>query len=151
MLIDVGVIVVAAVLIGASAPRWRGSWLARDIGPLRLASWESPALYRALGVSALARRLPELGTTFGGSTKSHVDDTSPAGLAAYAVEVRRAEWVHWLSCLSAVVLFAFNPWWLALALVVLTVAVNAPFIAVLRHNRLRIRRISQRLEARHDR
>lgn len=147
VLLDVGVIVGAAVLIGATAPRWPASWLQRDSGPLHLARWETPRRYRALGISALARRLPELGRTFGGASKAAVADRSLDGLRAYAIEVRRAEWVHWLSTFSAVVLFAFNPWWLALLFVAATAAINAPFIAVLRHNRLRLRRITGRIGA----
>lgn len=150
MLLDVGVVVAAAVIIGATAPRWPARWLRRDVGPLRLMRWETPSRYRAIGVSALARRLPELGRTFGGVSKSSVADRSVDGLLAYAVEVRRAEWVHWLSCLAALVLFAVNPWWLAVAFVVVTAVVNAPFIAVLRNNRLRLRRITARIGARRE-
>ena len=41
-------------------------------------------------------------------------------------------------------LFAFNPWWLALAFVIAVTAGNLPFILVLRNNRVRINRIIDR-------
>jgi hypothetical protein len=144
VLVDIAVVVAVSILVGATAPRWPARWLRRD--PFPLARWpgETPALYRRLGVPALARRLPELGATFGGQSKSALPGTTAEHLAGYLREVRRAEWVHWASIAGTLVLLAFNPWWLAVAFVVAVAAGNSPFILVLRNNRFRIQRIIDR-------
>lgn len=137
VLADVGVVFAWTVAVGATAPRWPARWLARDRGPLRLAPGESAVAYRRVGVQRWARRLPELGGTFGVS-KRRLPGGSPDELAAYVVEVRRAEWVHWLSLLSLVPLAALNPRWLWALFATIAGAVNAPFVAILRFNRLRL-------------
>ncbi len=139
--VDVLVIVALSVGIGAWAPRWPRRWLERDPFPLRIGPFESTAAYRRLGVAAFARRLPELGELFGGASKSALPGTSTSALADYLIEVRRAEWVHWGSIAGSLVLFAFNPWWLALAFVLVVAAGNLPFIIILRHNRLRLLKV----------
>ncbi len=144
IVIDIAIVVGGSIAVGAVAPRWPDDWLARDRGPLRLSRLDTPARYRALRVSTLARRLPELGGTFGGESKSGLPGTDLASIQAYAREVRRAEWVHWASCLTLVPLWFFNPWWLALAVTIVVVGGNGLFILVLRHNRLRLRRILTR-------
>ena len=141
---DIVIIVGGSILIGAVAPRWPDAWLARDRGPLRLSNFDTPARYRALHVTTLTRRLPELGSAFGGDSKASLPGMDRASIEAYLREVRRAEWVHWASCLTAVPLWFFNPWWLALAFTVVVAGVNGLFILVLRHNRLRLRRILTR-------
>ena len=142
--IDIVLVVLVSIGTGAVAPRCPDSWLTRDVFPLSLWPWESAAFYRRLGIPRLARRLPELGATFGGESKSQLPGLSPSALDAYLREVRRAEWVHWVSVASPLVLFLFNPWWLALAFLLVVTAGNLPFIAVLRNNRLRIQRIIDR-------
>lgn len=143
LLIVADIVTVAglSVAIGATAPRWPARWLARDRFPLRLRPWETPAAYRRLGVPRLARRLPELGATFGGTSKARLPGRDAASLRAYLVEVRRAEWVHALSMLTWIPLAAFNPWWMTAAFAVIVTAVNLPFLAVLRHNRVRLARL----------
>jgi hypothetical protein len=146
LLIVIDILVVAGISIGvgAWAPRWPNSWLRHDPFPLALGAWESVEFYRGLGVPRLARRLPELGGTFGGESKSQLPGTTHDHLTDYLREVRRAEWVHWLSIASSLVLVLFNPWWIALAFVMVVTAGNLPFILVLRNNRLRIRRIIEK-------
>ena len=141
VVVDIVVVVGVSVGVGAWAPRWPASWLGHDAFPLTRLPWETPQFFRRVGVTRLARRLPELGGTFGGSSKSSLPGMNGPGLASYLVEVRRAEWVHWISVASAVVLFTFNPWWLALAFVIAVSLGNLPFLLVLRNNRFRIQRI----------
>ena len=68
IVIDIAIVVGGSILIGALAPRWPDAWLARDRGPLRLSRFDTPARYRALHVTTLSRRLPELGSAFGGDS-----------------------------------------------------------------------------------
>ena len=149
-LITIDILVVAGVSIGvgAIAPRWPSRWLSRDRVPLALMGWETPAAYRRIGVSRLARILPELGSAFGGQSKSALPGLSAADLELYLRELRRAEWVHWVSTASPLVLFLFNPWWLALVFLVVVALGNLPFILVLRNNRRRTRAIIARNENR---
>ena len=146
LLVVVDIVIVMTVSIGAGAwaPRWPRAWLGHDAFPLLLWPWETPAFYRRLGVPRLAHRLPELGATFGGESKSRIPGRTSTDLADYLVEVRRAEWVHWISVASSLLLFLFNPWWLALAFAVVVTVGNLPFILVLRHNRVRLKRILDR-------
>jgi hypothetical protein len=141
VVVDIVVVVGISIGVGAWAPRWPSSWLGHDTFPLARMPWESVGFYRRIGVARLARRLPELGAAFGGESKGQLPGSAPSDLARYLPEVRRAEWVHWLSIAGSFVLFAFNPWWLALAFVVAVTLGNLPFILVLRNNRFRIQRI----------
>lgn len=141
VVVDIVLVVAISVGVGAWAPRWPDSWVGHDTFPLTRLPWETPAFFRRLGVPRLARRLPELGDTFGGTSKSALPGRSGEELNDYLREVRRAEWVHWLSVASPLLLFAFNPWWLALAFLVVVTLGNLPFILVLRNNRFRLQRI----------
>lgn len=144
VVIDLVVVIAISVAIGAWAPRWPATWLSGDPALLRRLPWETPAYFRRLRVSRWASRLPELGDIFGGQRKDALPGATPEALNAYLVEVRRAEWVHWGSILGSLVLFIFNPWWLAAAFVVVVTVGNAPFLLILRNNRFRIVRILDR-------
>jgi hypothetical protein len=144
VVVDVIFVVAFSVAVGAWAPRWPEAWLGHDTFPLARWPWETPGFYRRIGVARLARRLPELGGAFGGESKSALPGRDRASLTSYLREVRRAEWVHWLSIAGSGLLFLFNPWWLALAFVVAVALGNIPFITVLRNNRFRIQRIVDR-------
>lgn len=142
--VDILVIVGLTLLIGASAPRWPARWLHVDRGPLRLRAIDDMRRYRRWHVPALARRLPEAGSTFGGESKKVLPGSGAEDLVRYLAEVRRAEWVHWLSMLTVLPLALINPLWLWVAFAVIVVAVNAVFIVVLRYNRIRLVSILQR-------
>lgn len=146
--INVFVIVVLSVLIGSTAPRWPVSWLAADRFPLTVLPFERHHHYRKFRVTSLRSRLPELGHIFGGESKSSLPGTDLASLDQYLVEVRRAEWVHILSCLTPLPLFFFNPSWLALAFFLVVLFINALFLIVLRHNRLRLLQVRKLQETR---
>jgi glycosyl-4,4'-diaponeurosporenoate acyltransferase len=140
----VAVVVVWSVLVGAVAPRWPARWLDRDRWPLTPTRWDRADVYRRLGVTWLIRHLPEGGGWFGGRSKSALPGRDRASLEAYAVEARRAEYVHLLSLASWLALPWWNPWWLSMAFLVVLVLVNAPFLVILRYNRVRIERILAR-------
>lgn len=141
---DLAVVAVVTLAIGATASRWPRRWLSRDRGPLRLSCLDDERRYRGLGVHTLARRLPEAGGVFG-SSKRHLPGRSREALTDYLIEVRRAEWVHWLSLVGLVPLAVFNPLWLWTWFAAIAVAVNAPFVAILRYNRVRLLRLLERL------
>lgn len=144
--IGVNLVVLAVVIvgIGASAPRWSRRWLTRDAGLLRLLPGETPELYRRLPVRHWAKRLPELGATFGGASKRALPGQSTQAVADYLVEVRRAEWVHWASFLALLPMLAYNPWYLWLGFALVTTCINAPFLLILRGNRARLSALRER-------
>ena len=72
IVIDIMIVAGISIGVGATAPRWRGRWLTRDFGPLHFAPWETPKFFRALKTRKLAKRLPELGSAFGGKAKSEL-------------------------------------------------------------------------------
>lgn len=143
--IDVLVVIVISVAVGVSAPRWPGSWLTRDRLVLHRFPWETPAYFRRFPIATWARVLPEWGATFGGQSKRFVPDRDPLAIAAYLTELRRAEWVHWVSVFSWVPLAFFNPWWLTVAFAIIVVLGNAPFMMILRSNRMRMTSILARI------
>ena len=141
------VVISLAICIGASAPRWPNTWLQRDIGPLHLNRVDTRSRYRKIGITKLARTLPELGAVFGGQSKKELPGLTIEDLGAYLVEVRRAEWVHWLTLLVWVPLIFFDPWWLTLLFAFIVITGNTIYIAILRHNRLRLTRILESRQA----
>lgn len=147
ILIDIAIVAGASILIGAIAPRVSPRLLSRDFPPVVHLPWETPRFFRALRVQQLARRLPELGDTFGGASKNQLPGRSVSEIDLYLVEVRRAEWVHWFSVLTWIPLIFFNPWWLTLLFAVIVVGGNTLFLLVLRRNRERLTVLKRRLQS----
>ncbi|HEV8023845.1 MAG TPA: hypothetical protein VGP37_03045 [Candidatus Nanopelagicales bacterium] len=138
--IDIAVIAGLSVLIGATAPRWPARWLAQDTWLTRPRRWESPRFFRIVRASKLAKALPEFGSMFGGESKRAIPGRDVASWQRYAVEVRRAIWVHAFSVLTWLPLVFFNPWGMTLAGAVIAVVINIPFLIVLRGNNARLAR-----------
>ena len=107
------------------------------------------ALYQALRIRRWKDRLPEAGAFFaGGISKRHLPGRARGGLERFVVETRRAELGHWLAAAAGPLFVLWNPPGVAAVLVAYGVAVNLPFIAIQRYNRLRVERV---LRARADR
>lgn len=145
ILIDVVIVAGISILVGALAPRVGPHLLSRDFPPVIQMPWETPQFFRALRVHKFARRLPELGGTFGGVSKSELPGRTLADINRYLIEIRRAEWVHWISIVSWVPLIFFNPWWLTLVFAVIVIGGNTLFLLILRRNRARLTAILKSL------
>ncbi|MFM1917526.1 MAG: hypothetical protein RJB01_1041 [Actinomycetota bacterium] len=141
IVIDILIVVAISVVAGATAPRWPDSRLDQDTFLLRSLPWETSGYFRALRVRVFAQYLPELGSAFGGVSKRELGGSGTPAYQRYLMEVRRAEYVHWISVFSWVPLVLFNPWWLVLIFAVLLSVGNAPFLLILRHNHQRLVRI----------
>jgi glycosyl-4,4'-diaponeurosporenoate acyltransferase len=89
-------------------------------------------------------RLPEAGAIFGGVSKRRLPDDGRAGIDRFVVETRRAELVHWAILALTPWFVLWNPWPLALAMVVYGLVANVPCLVVQRYNRARIGRIVAR-------
>ncbi len=138
IVIDIAVVAGISILIGLIAPRLADRRLEHDRFLLRVWSWETPRRYRAFQVAWFAAHLPELGSVFGGESKSTIPGRDTTALQSYLREIRRAEIVHWVSFFTWMPLIFFNPWWLTLAFAIVVVTGNALFLMVLRFNRIRV-------------
>jgi glycosyl-4,4'-diaponeurosporenoate acyltransferase len=146
ILIDIVIVAGISIGVGAWAPRWHGAWLTRDFGPLHFAPWESPKFFRALKTKKLAEHLPELGSTFGGAAKNQLPGRDAAQIDVYLIELRRAEWVHWISLFSWIPIAFFNPWYLTLLFILILISGNTSFLLILRNNRQRLTALKRRLQ-----
>lgn len=144
--LDIFIVAGVSIGVGAVAPRISGRFLRSDPFLLKRFPWESPAFFRSLRVAQLARTLPDMGATFGGESKSNVPGRTPADLDHYLVELRRAEWVHWISIVSWVPLAFFNPWWVTMLFAVIVISGNTMFLLILRRNRQRLIALKRRLQ-----
>lgn len=143
--IDFVILVVCAVLIGFIAPRCPDRWFARDVGPLRLTRWDTVRAYRRAGIPWFARWLPEGGSWLGGESKSALYGIDADSLRSYLVEVRRGEWVHFISAFTFLIIVPFNPWQLILLWFCVVFVGNFVFFFVLRYNQVRLTSILARM------
>ena len=103
---------------------------------------------RTMRIKRWKDRVPEAGALFaGGVSKRALPSRSPAGLARFGVETRRAELGHWLCAAASPFFVLWNPPWVALVMVGYGLAVNLPFIAIQRYNRTRVERVLARSAA----
>ena len=139
--VDVVAWAVLGTLAGYVGHRLPPEWLARDRGPLRLAPFEARGTWyaRRLRIKRWKDRLPEAGGLFrGGTSKRRLVTTDPVGLAAFAAETRRAEWVHWALLAATPAFVLWNPPALAAVMVAYGLVANVPCLLVQRYNRARI-------------
>jgi glycosyl-4,4'-diaponeurosporenoate acyltransferase len=127
---------------GYAAHRIPASRLQRDSWLTRARGFERDGrVYESFAIKRWKDRLPEAGALFaGGVSKRSLPSRSADGLRRLAVETRRAEIGHSLAAAASPLFVLWNPPLVAVAMVIYGVAVNAPFIAIQRYNRLRISR-----------
>ncbi len=143
MVVDVLAWAVFHGATGYAAHRSPRRWFEHDTWAARPRRWERDGrTYERLRIRRWKDRLPEAGALFaGGSSKRHIPPAAAGGVARLAAETRRAEWAHVGAAACAVLFVLWNPLWIAAVMVLYGVAVNAPFVAVQRYNRLRIARV----------
>ena len=148
VLVDIAAWAVVHTATGYAVHRAPASWFAADTWLTRGRAWERGGrCYERVRIRRWKDRLPEAGALFaGGMSKRHVPSHDDAGIAGFALETRRAEWGHWLAAAGSLPFGLWNPPAIAAVMVVYGVAVNAPFIAIQRYNRLRIGRVLSRRE-----
>ena len=146
LLVDFLILVALAITIGFIAPRCPNRWFARDVGPLHLTRWDTPRLYRRVGIPWFAKWLPDGGSWLGGESKSSLYGIDMASLEAYLVEVRRGEWVHFASAFTFLVVVPFNPWQFNLLWFLIVGVGNMVFFLVLRYNQMRITSLLRRMQ-----
>jgi glycosyl-4,4'-diaponeurosporenoate acyltransferase len=103
------------------------------------------AYERVLRIKAWKDALPEAGSLFrGGFSKRRVTRHDRAYLEQFLAETRRAERAHWAILALGPVFFAWNPWWLGVAMLGYAIVANVPCIVVQRYNRARLIRLLAR-------
>ncbi len=144
-LVDVAAIAVAHGVAGYLAHRLPAHVLAHDAGPLRPRAWERDGrAYRRVRIDRWKDHLPEAGALFDGGVSKRVLRSGPDGLHELVRESRRAELAHWGALASGPLFALWNPPALAGALLLYSVAANAPCIAIQRYNRQRAQRVVAR-------
>jgi glycosyl-4,4'-diaponeurosporenoate acyltransferase len=125
--------------VGAKTPDHRFS----ADGPItRIRAWERAGrAWERTGVRRWKHVVPDLGPLLGGVAKHRLGSRSPARLEQMLVETRRAEVVHWVAPLPALVMPLWNPRWLSVVMVAYAVSANAPCVVIQRHNRARLQRV----------
>ena len=146
LLVDFLVLVAMAITIGFIAPRCPNRWFSRDVGPLQLTRFDTVRAYRRLGIPWFAKWLPEGGSWLGGESKASLFGVDAASLKAYLIEVRRGEWVHFLSAFTFIPLVLWNPWWAMLFWFLIVGVGNMVFFLVLRYNQLRLTSLLRRMQ-----
>lgn len=127
---------------GYAAHRLPAGRVARDSWITRPRRWEGGGrVYERVAIRRWKDRLPEAGALFaGGVSKRRLPEGGRASIHRFVPETRRAEYAHWWCAAASPVFVLWNPLPVAAVMVVYGVAVNAPFIAIQRYNRLRIMR-----------
>jgi glycosyl-4,4'-diaponeurosporenoate acyltransferase len=139
---DIVVWAVWGTVAGWGASRVPRRWLARDTWLTRLRAWERGGrAYERIGIRRWKDRLPEAGAVFGGATKRRLPGRTAGALEAFAVETRRAEYVHWAVPAPIVLFPLWNPWPLTVVMAVYAFAANGPCLTVQRYNRGRLARV----------
>jgi glycosyl-4,4'-diaponeurosporenoate acyltransferase len=132
-----------SVVIGYGASRVPDRVLAHESWLTRIRAVEDGGRrWERIGVRRWKDALPEAGGLFGGASKARL--AGRADVEQHLIETRRAEWVHWALLCCGPVFALWNPAWLAGVMVAFGLALNLPFIAVLRFNRARLLRVAGR-------
>lgn len=97
---------------------------------------------RRLAIKRWKGHLPEAGDLFrDGFSKRSLRSDSVDQLERFVVETRRAEVTHWILLAAGPLFVLWNPWGLALVMVVYGVVANLPCLVVQRYNRARLLRV----------
>jgi glycosyl-4,4'-diaponeurosporenoate acyltransferase len=138
VLVDIAAWLVIHSATGYAVHRLPLRRLQRDRGVLRLRPSERRR-YERFGIRRWKDLVPEAGGLFaGGVAKRRMPSRDDAGLARFAAETRRAELGHWSAMAGGLLFVLWNTPAIAAVMIVYAVAVNAPFIAIQRYNRLRV-------------
>lgn len=135
---------------GYAAHRLPRSRLQRDGWLLREHRFEAAGRFyrRRLRIHRWKDKVPEAGALFaGGVSKRQLPSADTAGVRTFIQETRRAELGHWWALMCGPLFLLWNPPLASMLLVLYGVAINLPFIAIQRYNRIRCQRLLLRRRA----
>jgi len=144
VLLDCVVWAVVGTLTGYLTHRVGPDGFTHD-GPItRLRAFEADGRWyeRRLRIKAWKARLPEAGALFrDGFSKRDLRSAEVEHLRRFVVETRRAEITHWIVLACGPFFFLWNPWGLAVVMLVYAVVANVPCLLIQRYNRARLLRV----------
>jgi glycosyl-4,4'-diaponeurosporenoate acyltransferase len=152
VLIDCIVWAALSTVVGLVTHRADDVRFVREGWLLRIRPWERDGrVYEErLHIKRWKNHLPEAGHLFeGGFDKKHLRRADPLYLERFVIETRRAEWTHWVLLAAGPLFVLWNPWGIAVAMVIYAVVANGPCVIIQRYNRCRLGRVldrSRRLE-----
>ncbi len=127
--------------VGLAWARASDTRVMRPRAVLRLRQWETREAYRrATRVHRWKRWVPDAGAWCGGRRKRLADagGTGPDARARVAIEVTRAELVHWTMLAIAPAWITWSRGWVLACNAAFALAINAPCIVVTRSTRARL-------------
>jgi glycosyl-4,4'-diaponeurosporenoate acyltransferase len=102
-----------------------------------------------IGIGKWKELLPEAGALFrGGFRKRRMRSLDSGYLEGFRRETNRAEFSHWITLISGMSFFVWNPWQIGCAMVAYAVLTNLPFIAIQRYNRPRLDKLAGQVRSR---
>jgi glycosyl-4,4'-diaponeurosporenoate acyltransferase len=146
--IDVVILIVWNAAVGYAFHRLPVEAFAHDRGITRLRPWERDGRFwvDVARIRRWKRWLPDAGDLFaGGFSKRRLSARDPAYFQRFVAETRRAELVHWVVPAIVPLFFLWNPWWLAMVMVVYAAVANVPCLVTQRYNRARLERVLARV------
>ncbi len=131
-----------SVVVGAGVHLLPDRWFERDTWLTRPRAFEAGGrLFERVHIRRWKDRLPDAGAVFApGASKRALVGRSPAALARFALETRRAEYVHVAIAGLAPLFWLWNPVGLTAAMCAYALVANVPCIAIQRYNRARLAR-----------
>lgn len=146
VVVDIFAVGAVHAMTGYAAHRLGQEKVGRDGWLLRPRRFEDGTWYRRwLRIHRWKDKLPEAGDLFrGGVSKRHLPSYDSSGLQLFVRETRRAELAHWWALGCGPLFILWNPPLAAGLLVTYSVAVNLPFIAIQRYNRVRLQALLAR-------
>jgi glycosyl-4,4'-diaponeurosporenoate acyltransferase len=142
VVIDAAVWASWGTLVSAVAAKTPDTRFCADGRTTRIREWEDDGrTWERIGVRRWKHVVPDFGPLFGGVAKRHLGSASSVRLEQLLVETRRAELVHWVAPLPALVMPLWNPRWLIVVMLAYAFAANAPCVVIQRHNRARLQRV----------
>jgi glycosyl-4,4'-diaponeurosporenoate acyltransferase len=88
--------------------------------------------------------LPSGGTLFGGFSMKRIVALDHDYLRTWIIETCRAELCHWLVILPSFLFFLWNPFYLAVVMLLYALLINVPLIVIQRYNRPRLLEVARR-------
>jgi|WetSurMetagenome_2_1015567.scaffolds.fasta_scaffold28536_2 glycosyl-4,4'-diaponeurosporenoate acyltransferase len=82
--------------------------------------------------------------------KKHLGNPDEAYISRFIAETCRAELIHWGIFIFSPLFFIWNEWWIGLIMIAYGCAVNVPCIVTQRYNRIRLKRINNKIIKRHS-
>jgi glycosyl-4,4'-diaponeurosporenoate acyltransferase len=136
-------------VIGFIGHRLPLKFLETDTWLTRLRPWgeDRHGYEQVLSIKHWKDQLPEAGDFFPeGFRKSSVGAGDPTVMSRFLAETRRAEYVHIAIWLFWLVTMLWTPAWGVLINLMVGTAFNLPCLWVQRYNRIRLRRVLERLD-----